>query len=106
MQVDAGKSTEKHHSAVLIGTEKWTGMIIGHRMMTVTAWRLRRIRDRCITEAVRKFLGTELAGGGMTSLSSSGRFTTFVRYPACARMVNLEKIKGTCQCGEALPGPN
>ena len=28
----------------------------------------------------------------MTSVWSSGRFNTFVRCPACARMVNLEKI--------------
>jgi hypothetical protein len=33
---------------------------------------------------------------------SSGRFTTQVRCPACARMVNLEKIKGKCQCGEGI----
>ena len=49
--------------------------------------------------------GPELAAGGMISVWSSGRFNTFVRCPACARMVNLEKIEGTCQCGEALPGP-
>ena len=56
-------------------------------------------------EAVRKFLGTELAAGGMTSVWSSGRFNTFVRCSACCRMVNLEKIKDKCLSGEALPGP-
>jgi hypothetical protein len=88
----------------------WTGMTIGHRMMTVTAWETpedprQMYKEGRHPEAVRKFHGPELASGGMTSVWSSGRFNTFVRCPACARMVNLEKIKGTCQCGEALPGP-
>ena len=88
----------------------WTGMTIGHRMMTVTAWETpedprQMYKEGRHPEAVRKFHGPELAAGGMTSVWSSGQFNTFVRCPACARMVNLEKIKGTCQCGEALPGP-
>jgi hypothetical protein len=88
----------------------WTRMIIGQRMMTVTGWETPEDPRQMHSggthpEAVRKFLGPELAAGGMTSVWSSGRFTTYVRCPACARTVNLEKIKGTCQRGEALPGP-
>jgi predicted ester cyclase len=88
----------------------WMGMVVGHRMMTVTAWENqddpRQMYSRGIhPEAVRKFLGPDLAAGGMFSVWSSGRFTTHIRCPACARMVDLEKTKGTCPCGEALPGP-
>ncbi|HTD14528.1 MAG TPA: hypothetical protein VK673_05080 [Chthoniobacterales bacterium] len=54
---------------------------------------------------MQKFLGPELAAGGMISVWSSGRFTTLVRCPACMQMVSLEKAKDTCQCGGALPEP-
>jgi hypothetical protein len=88
----------------------WTGMVVGHRMMTVTAWETpedpRQMHGGGThPEAVRKFIGPELASGGMTSVWSSGRFTTHARCPACSRMVNLEKTKGTCHCGGALPEP-
>jgi hypothetical protein len=56
-------------------------------------------------QAVQKFLGPELAADRMTSVWSSGRFTTLVRCPACMQMVSLEKAKGTCRCGGALPEP-
>jgi steroid delta-isomerase-like uncharacterized protein len=88
----------------------WTGIVIGHRMMTVTAWETPEDSRQMHSggshpEGVRKFLGPELASGGMTSVWSSGRFTAHVRCPACGRMVSLEKMKSTCQCGEVLPEP-
>lgn len=56
-------------------------------------------------QAVQKFIGSELAAGGMTSVWSSRRFTTLVLCPACMQMVSLEKTKDTCQCGGTLPEP-
>jgi steroid delta-isomerase-like uncharacterized protein len=92
------------------GFISWMGMIVGHRMMTVTAWETPedpgQMYDRGThAEAVRKFFGSELAAGGMTSVWNSGRLTAHIRCPVCARMVNLEKVKGTCPCGAALPEP-
>jgi steroid delta-isomerase-like uncharacterized protein len=88
----------------------WMGITVGHRMMTVTAWETAEDPTQMLNggthpEAVRKFLGPDLAAGGMTSVWSSGRFTAHVRCPACHRMVNLEKVKDVCPCGEALPDP-
>ena len=61
----------------------WTGIVIGHRMMTVTAWETPEDSRQMQSggshpEGVRKFLGPELASGGMTSVWSSGRFTAHV----------------------------
>ena len=58
----------------------WTGIVIGHRMMTVTACETpedsRQMHGGGThPEAVRKFLGPELAAGGMTSVWSSGPST-------------------------------
>lgn len=92
------------------GFISWMGMTVGHRMMTVTAWETpedhRHMYDGGThPQAVQKFLGPELAAGGMTSVWSSGRFTAWVRCPACVHMVNLETAEGKCPCGEALPEP-
>jgi len=92
------------------GFISWMGTKVGHRMMTVTAWETpedpKQMYNRGThPEAVRKFIGPELASGGMTSVWSSGRFTVWVRCPVCTQMVNLETTKGKCPCGEALPEP-
>ena len=92
------------------GFISWMGMKVGHRMMTVTAWETpenpRQMYNRGThPEAVQKFLGPELAAGGMTSVWNSGRFTAWVRCPVCTQMANLEKAEGKCPCGEALPEP-
>jgi steroid delta-isomerase-like uncharacterized protein len=92
------------------GFISWMGMTAGYRMMTVTAWETpedykQMYSGGAHTEAMQKFLGLELAAGGMTSVWSSGRFTTWVRCPLCMQMLDLEKAKGKCPCGEALPEP-
>jgi hypothetical protein len=61
------------------GFISWMAMTVGHRMMTVTAWETpedhRHMYDGGThPQAVQKFLGPELAAGGMTSVWSSGRF--------------------------------
>jgi steroid delta-isomerase-like uncharacterized protein len=88
----------------------WTGIAVGRRMMTVTAWESPENPQQMHSvgthpEAIRKFHGPELAAGGMTSVWTPERFTTHVRCPACAGMVTLERIKGTCPCGAPLPDP-
>lgn len=66
------------------GFISWMGMKVGHRMMTVTAWETqedpRQMYNRGThPEVVQKFLGPELAAGGMTGVWSSGRFTAVCR---------------------------
>jgi heme-degrading monooxygenase HmoA len=68
------------------GFISWMGMKVGHRMLTVTAWETPEDHKQLYSggthpEAVQKFLGPELAGGGMTSVWSSGRFKVYTRYP-------------------------
>jgi hypothetical protein len=92
------------------GFISWMGMNVGDRMLTVTAWETPEDHKQLYSggthsEAVQKFLGPELAAGGMTSVWSSGRFKVYRRCPSCLKMVDLEKAKGKCACGEALPEP-
>ena len=92
------------------GFISWMGMVVGRRMMTVTAWETpedpRQLYNRGThPEAVRKFFGPDFASGGMTGVWSSGRFSTWIRCPACMRMANVDKAKGKCPCGEELPEP-
>jgi hypothetical protein len=68
------------------GFISWMGMTAGHRMMTVTAWETPEDQKQMYSggthpKAVQKFLGQELTAGGMTSVWSSARFTTWVRCP-------------------------
>ena len=92
------------------GFISWMGMKVGHRMMTATAWETPEDHRQMYTGgthpgAVQKFLGPELAAGGMTSVWSSGRFTAWVRCPVCMQMVNLGTAPDKCLCGEGLPKP-
>jgi steroid delta-isomerase-like uncharacterized protein len=92
------------------GFISWIGMNVGDRMMTVTAWETPEDHKQLYSggahpEAVQKFLGPELAAGGMTSVWSSGRFKVYRRCPSCLKMVDLEKAKGKCSCSEALLEP-
>ena len=60
-------------------------------MMTVTAWETPEDHKQMYNEGthpeetVQKFLGPELAAGGMTGVWSSGRFTAWVRCSVCMR---------------------
>ena len=89
----------------------WTGMTIGHRMMTVTAWEDAESpralkRGGTHLEATKKFFGTELAAGGFTSVWVAERFNaTLVRCTGCGRMTDYDKVNGQCGCGATLPEP-
>ncbi len=89
----------------------WTGTTIGRRLLTVTAWEHpdnpRQLMESAVhQEAMRKFFGTELAAGGMISVWAPHHLgAMWTRCPACARMVDSEKMAGKCPCGAMLPEP-
>jgi steroid delta-isomerase-like uncharacterized protein len=88
----------------------WTGLGIGNRLMTVTAWTdpeaaHRLSRHGTHSEARTRFFA-DLASGGYTSVwVSEGYNPTWVRCTHCGRMMNREKDSGRCACGENLPEP-
>lgn len=89
----------------------WTGLIIGDRMITVTAWEnteapRRLLREGAHVQAMREFYGSGLATAGYTSVWAPARINTFwVRCQACGRMIGYEKQNGLCECGQTLPEP-
>jgi steroid delta-isomerase-like uncharacterized protein len=91
------------------GFISWVGMVIGHRMMTVTAWDnpdnpRQLLRDGAHRRAMGRFFGPDLADGGMTSVWIAERIgAMWVRCAACARMVDSSKADGGCACGTPLP---
>jgi steroid delta-isomerase-like uncharacterized protein len=86
-------------------------MTVDRRQMAVVAWERPEHRRQVShggthEQAMRKFFGPELAAGGWTGVWIPGRINaTWARCPACARMVDIEKAKDKCPCGEALPEP-
>ena len=89
----------------------WTGLVIGDRMLTVTAWDdpespRQLMREGTHVQAMKGFFGPEIAAGGYTSVWVPERFNaTWVRCPECGRMTGYEKAEGRCSCGQALPEP-
>lgn len=89
----------------------WTGMAIGDRALTVTAWEspedARQLARRGThSEAMKAFFGPDLALGGYTSVWTPERINAmWVRCPECSRMVDHEKHDGNCECGARLPDP-
>lgn len=89
----------------------WTGIIIGNRLLTVTAWddaasASRLTREGTHVEAMRKFFGPDFAAALYTSVWSVERFNAmWVRCTACGRVVDYEKAAGQCECGQMLPEP-
>jgi steroid delta-isomerase-like uncharacterized protein len=89
----------------------WTGMGIGNRMLTVTAWEdpespRRLLREGTHVQATKAFFGSEIGAGGYTSVWVPERFNTaWVRCTECGRMTDYEKVGGRCACGQALPEP-
>ncbi len=91
------------------GFISWVGMVIGHRMMTVTAWEnpenpRQLLRDGTHRSSMGRFFGPELADGGMTSVWIPERISPmWARCPACGRMADSAKAEGGCACGAPLP---
>ena len=89
----------------------WTGMVIGDRMLTVTAWDnpespRQLIRDTAHRAATQQFFGPALGAAAYTSVWVPERFNpTWVRCTHCQRMTDYDRSGGHCQCGETLPEP-
>ena len=57
-------------------------------------------------EAMKKFFGTELGGGGYTAVFAADHINaTWVRCTSCQAMVDHAARQGTCACGATLPQP-
>ena len=87
------------------------GATVGTRMMTISAWESAKDPRQLLAggthaEAMKKFFGTELASGGVTSVWVPDRINTrWVRCGSCHRMADHERAAGTCSCGKKLPEP-
>jgi hypothetical protein len=87
----------------------WLGMIIGHRMMTVTAWESpdnprQLLRGGTHQIAMNRFFGQGLGRALVTSVWVPERIGALrVRCDGCGRMLDSAKSEGTCDCGAALP---
>jgi hypothetical protein len=89
----------------------WTGMAIGDRFLTVTAWddpsRIRpMMRSGTHARAMERFYASELGVAGFTSVWVPERINdTWIRCDACGRMASYEATGGRCACGSALASP-
>jgi len=89
----------------------WVGVTVGSRMMTISAWENAKDPRQMLTggthaEAMKKFFGAEVAGGGFTSVWVPDRINArWVRCDACLRMADHERGAGTCSCGAKLRDP-
>jgi steroid delta-isomerase-like uncharacterized protein len=89
----------------------WVGVTVGDRLLTITAWEHVGDPGQLMTggrhpEAVQKFFGTELGGGGYTAVFSADHVNTmWVRCPSCEAMADHAAGQGRCSCGAALPQP-
>jgi steroid delta-isomerase-like uncharacterized protein len=88
----------------------WVGAMIGHRMMTITAWEkpedVQQLRNGSHQKAMQEFFSPERYLGGMTSVWVPERINPmWVRCPRCGRMASSDRHQGQCECGEMLPEP-
>jgi heme-degrading monooxygenase HmoA len=89
----------------------FVGVTVGDRMLTISAWEdaeapRQVMRGGRHAEAMKQFFGTELGGGGYTSVLVPERINTmWVRCPACQKMADHATRRGVCTCGAALPEP-
>ncbi len=97
--------------ASMQGFISWVAMVIGSRMMTVTAWEapqhVQQLASGAHEEATRRFFGPELTSGGMFSVWVPARPAhLWARCSGCARMQRVDGAAGRCACGARLePSP-
>jgi steroid delta-isomerase-like uncharacterized protein len=86
----------------------WVGVVIGERMLTISAWDTPADPAQLMTggahsEAARAFLGPDVAAGGWTSVWVPDRINTlWARCSSCGKMVSRDALGTTCQCGADL----
>ena len=89
----------------------WVGATVGDRMMTITAWEDVADPGQLAeggrhAEAMTKFFGPELGGGGYTAVFGADHINTlWVRCPSCQTMIDYAARQGSCPCGATLPAP-
>lgn len=96
------------HMLGMPGFISWYGVIIGRRMLTLTAWEdaenaRQLLRDGDHREGVKRVFTGDVAAALHTSVWAPNHLNPlWLRCHACGEMVNAEKADGRCQCGAAL----
>ncbi|MBL8057579.1 MAG: ester cyclase [Anaerolineales bacterium] len=90
------------------GFLSWTGVVIGNRMLTVTAWEnpgdSRQLMQGGVhAQAAKQFYATDWVAGGLQAWLAPSRFLETTRCPACGRMLRDTARQEACECGAALP---
>jgi steroid delta-isomerase-like uncharacterized protein len=89
----------------------WVGVTVADRMLTITAWENAADSRQLVdggrhAEAMTKFFGPELGGGGYTAVFAADHINArWVRCASCLAMVDYAARQGSCACGSTLPPP-
>ena len=95
--------------AQMPGFISFTTLLANNCGYTITAWEdaesaSQMLRASAHREAMKVFLGSNFAEGGMTSVWIPHHINAlWVRCTACGRMSDYEQDEGKCQCGQSLP---
>lgn len=90
------------------GFISWYGVIIGKRMLTLTAWEnaehVREImRDETHRQGVKKVFQGDVAAAMHTGIWAPNHLNPlYQRCAGCGQLVNVEQTDGCCSCGAAL----
>lgn len=92
------------------GFISWLGVVVGHRMYTITAWRspddVAALRENpAHVDAMERFFGPDFARGGQTGVWAPHRLNgTWARCESCDQMTRVSGAEA-CSCGAALAAP-
>ena len=95
--------------AQMPGFISFTALLANNCGYTITAWEdaesaSQMLRAGAHREAMKVFLGSDFAEGGMTSVWIPHHINAlWVRCTACGRMSDYDQDEGKCQCGQSLP---
>jgi hypothetical protein len=84
-------------------------MVIGHRLITTTAWEdaeapRQLLRGGAHKEAMDRFFGPDFAVAATTMVCVPDRLNPmWVRCPECGQMIDYDQEQGKCKCGQPLP---
>ena len=92
------------------GFLSFVAVIIGQRMLTITAWENaenpRQLMQGGTHKEAMELFFKDLGAGGVNSVWTPARISPMrVRCLACGRIMNAEQTEGRCTCGELLPDP-
>ncbi len=98
--------------ATMPGFIGYTGVTVGNRLCTISAWRdpeaaRALLQERTHVKAMRQFFEDDIGNAGYTSVWTLHHANPLrVRCPACTQQVAYElQESGRCQCGAVLPEP-